>query len=621
MRNSFNVQYVNIKFSNNATDLHQAFAFLGNCISFNTGSNFKPHVADIDISDIVTAVDAMYAGCTQISDFYINGTGVTTMVETFYQCNARPYNIYIKSPNVATVTNIFYGAVATYKKTLYIPYMNSDGTYTKTHNSFNAATYTNNATGNYYRYDISPYNSIADYWVTVTSPNLYLNTYRGQSATPTTVATSPFAGNTVYLLPSTYTANATLTYVDCNNVPFAGTTVLGAFKSCYTLQGVDNINVPSGVTTAQNMFYDCRELRSAHVNLPASCTTATTMFINCKNCTDIVLDAPGLTTMTNCFDACNSQPLNITLTSPNISTITNMFRRAVTTQRKNIYIYYKYSNGAFTTTYTKMNIAQYAGTSGLSNSASPKYNSTGNYYVYNLTAKYQDTNVANILAGFTYAQSGSTYNLTKYIGGAYAKVPKKEQVKLYPDSTSTTTYGVDTVIYNNCFNNTASLVSVDLRDVPFVSNSMYDAFYNCRNLISVYNINPNVTNMRSTFYSCFNLNQNIQIPSSVTNMSSTFESCHNFNQNIQIPNSVTNMYWAFSYCLNFSKNVTILSNQITSADNLFYGTTKAKNVYIPFKYSNGVKSATFNSFVTAGYLTAAGASTGQNGVTMHDLNA
>jgi hypothetical protein len=31
------------------------------------------------------------------------------------------------------------------------------------------------------------------------------------------------------------------------------------------------------------------------------------------------------------------------------------------------------------------------------------------------------------------------------------------------------------------------------------------------------------------------------------------------------------------------------------------GTTKTKNVYIPFTYENGVNTATYNSFISAGY--------------------
>ena len=206
------------------------------------------------------------------------------------------------------------------------------------------------------------------------------------------------------------------------------------------------------------------------------------------------------------------------------------------------------------------------------------------------------------------------------------------------------TSGTTTTASNTPFFNNPNAVSVDLQSVPFVSNNMYRAFNNCRNLVSVKGINQNVTSMSWTFFSCTSLNQNVQIPNSVTNMFYTFWGCLNLNQNIQIPNSVTNMHSTFSSCTNLNQNIqipnsvtnmvntfygcndlqgtiNILSNQITDVKNCFYGTSLPKNVYIPFKYSNGVNSATFNSFVSAGYLYANGVSNNQHGVTMYNLSS
>ena len=206
--------------------------------------------------------------------------------------------------------------------------------------------------------------------------------------------------------------------------------------------------------------------------------------------------------------------------------------------------------------------------------------------------------------------------LYEYIGGDWANtvyVPTASGKAIVNNLTTGTTS-------NTPFFNNPNVMSVDLQGVPFVSNSMYRAFFNCRNLVSVNNINPNVTSMGGTFQSCYNLNQNIQIPSSVTRMDSTFQSCYNLNQNIQIPSSVTNMVFTFYSCRNLQGTINILSNQITGASGCFASTSKVKNVYIPFKYSNGVNSATFNSFVSAGYLYANGVSNNKHGVTVYDLN-
>jgi hypothetical protein len=84
---------------------------------------------------------------------------------------------------------------------------------------------------------------------------------------------------------------------------------------------------------------------------------------------------------------------------------------------------------------------------------------------------------------------------------------------------------------------------------------------------------------------------------------------------------VTWLQNTFSECNNLQGRINILSEDITRASGCFYNTSLPKDVYIPYTYTNGVNTQTFNSFVAAGYLDSSGASTGINGVTMHDLNA
>ena len=215
------------------------------------------------------------------------------------------------------------------------------------------------------------------------------------------------------------------------------------------------------------------------------------------------------------------------------------------------------------------------------------------------------------LADWRYEVSANgQIQLQEYLGdwNSTVYVPRNAVINMYGS------------LLNTPFYNNPSVKRVDLQGVPFVSNDMFEAFQNCTNLTSVTGINSNVYRMYYTFHNCTNFNQNIQIPNSVTDMVGTFYGCSNLNQNIQIPNSVTNMSETFYYCEMLSSNITILSGNVTNAMFCFASPSSLpKNVYIPYTYSNGVNSATFNAFVSAGYLYSSGASTGLDGVTMHDI--
>ena len=227
-----------------------------------------------------------------------------------------------------------------------------------------------------------------------------------------------------------------------------------------------------------------------------------------------------------------------------------------------------------------------------------------------------------------------------------------------PNVASVTVPYVDGIYLGDIYNynkdkENSALQSIDLQHVPFVMGNMSYAFCNCRNLTSVTNMNENVESLAFTFNGCSIFNQEIRIPNSVTNMVNTFSRCSSFNQEIQIPNSVTNMRGTFYGCSSFNqpinipdsvvdldsafhdcglncdvsigssvenmgatfawcssfdnKNITIFSPNIYAVSTTFTAFSGSVNVYIPFKYENGVNSLTFDSFVSAGYLKANGA--------------
>lgn len=176
------------------------------------------------------------------------------------------------------------------------------------------------------------------------------------------------------------------------------------------------------------------------------------------------------------------------------------------------------------------------------------------------------------------------------------------------------------------FHSNRNITSIDLGYAPWTNNSMYNAFYSCYNLTSVTNINIGVTNMYRTFQRCYKLYPAPVIPNSVTSMHTTFIECKNLTTPPIIPNAVTDMYMTFYLCANLTSapiipnsvmdmygtfqecsnltgNIFIESNKVSRAASCFFSTTLPKNVYIPFTYSNGVNTQTYNSFISAGYKT------------------
>lgn len=218
-----------------------------------------------------------------------------------------------------------------------------------------------------------------------------------------------------------------------------------------------------------------------------------------------------------------------------------------------------------------------------------------------------------------------------------------------------------------------NITSMNLKNIPFISNCMHKAFYGCTALTSVTNINSNVVDMSSTFTGCNHLASAPTLPpkvktlagtmykdtlnvggtfantaitaaptivASVTNMLGTFANCtslvsagiiplgvtdmrfcysgcNHITTAPTIPSSVTDVQNTYAGCTALTGDVMIMSSIITNATNCFAGTSATKNVYIPFTYANNVYTATYNSFIAAGYSTSGS----QHGVTLKNLNS
>ena len=164
---------------------------------------------------------------------------------------------------------------------------------------------------------------------------------------------------------------------------------------------------------------------------------------------------------------------------------------------------------------------------------------------------------------------------------------------------------VNTII-NSSYNsygpvwNRPSINSIDLCNVPWSDQKMVNAFYNCRSLTAIYNMNTNVVNMSGTYRECQSLSFASPIPSTVTDLSYAYYNCANISTIPSIPQVTTNLAYAFSGVKKMSLAPTVpdsvintvgcfsectgllampvLSNESTSLENTFRNCTNITSV-------------------------------------------
>ena len=164
--------------------------------------------------------------------------------------------------------------------------------------------------------------------------------------------------------------------------------------------------------------------------------------------------------------------------------------------------------------------------------------------------------------------------------------------------------------YFNCYR---------MKKTPIIPESvryMDDAFFYCHSITIPPILPTNITSLRTTFCDCYNLISAPVIPNNVTDMYGTFWGCSRMSQAPIVPENVTKVAYLFASCTNLTGDITIKSTEITNAVNCFLYTSSTKNVYIPFIYTNGVNTNTYNSFVAAGY----DANGTTNGVYIKDID-
>lgn len=82
--------------------------------------------------------------------------------------------------------------------------------------------------------------------------------------------------------------------------------------------------------------------------------------------------------------------------------------------------------------------------------------------------------------------------------------------------------------------------TINLRNIPWVNDSMYCAFDNCVNLTTVSNIEQNVVNFHKTFSECYNLISVSDFPNSCDGqLTNTFRNCRNLLASPTLPSNST----------------------------------------------------------------------------------
>ena len=150
---------------------------------------------------------------------------------------------------------------------------------------------------------------------------------------------------------------------------------------------------------------------------------------------------------------------------------------------------------------------------------------------------------------------------------------------------------------NSCFSNCYSLQTApDMSRATSMVN-MRAAFAYCNSLTTVPSFPPTAQNTEYCFTNCYNLSSVANVlPNNITNAEYMFGNCTYLeNVNLFFPSTVINMTGTFQRCNYMTGNIYIYS---TEAGHPSFPTSSApiKNVYIPFKYDNGVNTKIYNAY-------------------------
>ena len=417
--------------------------------------------------------------------------------------------------------------------------------------------------------------------------------------------------------PNCFRNNQTVTNVDLSNVPFTNATMYRAFRDCGNLKSVTNI--PEGTTNIIGAFRNCTNLTNIG-KLPDSVT-----------CLAAPMPFGNLFGYDTTASATDDYVQSLCLTEePSLSSDVII---------KSTYNYFQYSTWYKIVTITDNGFTYSDGR----NVYTATRNTSRDQYVPYDSDEYESAfrgcNSLSVIPEF-----GNRITNLDY---AFRALPNIRTVTNLPDTilTMTNTFNscknlVSVIIPNNVksLTNTFSgsgivnpptipntVTNMDhtfwlstLKRCPQIPNSVkyMDGTFSNTNIVESAHLPDSIISAKGIYWNT-NINKVYNFPRRIEDISNMFGYCRQMNCTIpEIPESVTNIYGTFSNCLSLSQDIKILSERVVNATDCFYGTSLSKNVYIPFTYTNGVNTATYNAFTNAGYDTNGTT----NGVYLKDID-
>ena len=334
---------------------------------------------------------------------------------------------------------------------------------------------------------------------------------------------------------------AILNTVDMMNAPVTNNSLFETFKDYTNLKSVSNIT--TSVSNMQGTFSGC-SLLEVTPSIPSTVTDITNAFVNCSNLTTTPSIPSGVTAMSGAFAGCSQLTIPPTIPAA-VSDISNAFKG------------------------TAMN-----GFAALS-------------------ANITNTDYAFANSSIVSAPDMSSATSLIHMIGTFEGCSSLTSAPVIPSNV---------INMESAFEGCSSLASAP--SVPSGVTSLKKTFKGCSLVSTAPSLPASLTDMSEAFAEVSSLSAFPAIPNSVTDMSGAFKNCDIPTSAPDLSNvsSLTNVADAFNGCTALTGDIHISSESVDNAVNCFGETSATKNVYIPFVYlSNGVNTATYNAFITAGY--------------------
>jgi len=390
-------------------------------------------------------------------------------------------------------------------------------------------------------------------------------------------------------------------------IPNSVINMFSTFAFCYNLD--QNIKIPNSVTNIANTFEYCHNLKQ-NIQIPNSIRNMSQTFANCYNLNQNIQIPNGVTDMFFTFYNChNLKCAYIHSANVNDSDMAGCF---INTNNGNTHVVIpsRYIDNTVTTTYNSLK--------------------TAGWTITNQGALVGPTDSKihgwDIIQGDypTYTANGTHYILQKWGGNLSANLNNNNPVLNVEVPKYYNTYNVfPTAFTAACFSANRIITNLDLGQSMLSGTSGINAFRNMSNCLSITNINipTGVTNIISLFPHCNNVSSistggripntaYLVLPTGLTHLGS----CLGYTANANLKDyytfgrDITNLQFGLAHINNRNVNFFIEAANATSIANIGngVGTSYRKNIYIHFKYSNGVATKTFNLFKGATFMGTSG---------------